>query len=168
YHGSVGRRRVTSSRRYRRRRRRERLTRACPVTVGVDPSPTDSIRTRAVPRPTMPSAVAAARDTSSTRPCANGPRSLTRTTTERPLARFVTRTWVPMGNERDAAVSACGSNRSPLAVRLPWHSAPYHDAIPASTGFETPTRLPPSRFGPTAPVGRLTRESPRGRGGLHP
>src|SRR6266446_3463268 len=62
------------------------------------------------------------------RPRTNGPRSLMRTTTERPFARFVTRTRVPSGNERCAAVKPFASNRSPLAVRLPSKLSPYHDA----------------------------------------
>jgi hypothetical protein len=40
-----------------------------------------------------------------------------RTTIRLPLARFVTRTRVPNGSVRCAAVSRSGSNRSPLAVR---------------------------------------------------
>ncbi len=63
-----------------------------------------------------------------TRPRTNGPRSLMRTTTERPFARFVTRARVPSGSERCAAVKPSASNRSPLAVRLPSRLAPYHDA----------------------------------------
>jgi hypothetical protein len=54
------------------------------------------------------------------RPATNGPRSLTRTTTTIPLARFVTRTIVPNGKVRWAAVKASASNISPLAVRRPW------------------------------------------------
>ena len=53
------------------------------------------------------------------RPRTNGPRSLIRTTTERPLFRFVTRTLVPNGSVGWAAVSAPGEARSPLAVRPP-------------------------------------------------
>jgi hypothetical protein len=38
------------------------------------------------------------------RPFANGPRSLMRTSTQRPVSRFVTRTHVPKGIVRWAAV----------------------------------------------------------------
>lgn len=51
---------------------------------------------------------------------ANGPRSFTRTTTERPVSRSVTRTMVPKGiGVRIAAVSLEDTNGSPLAVSLP-------------------------------------------------
>lgn len=49
---------------------------------------------------------AEALERSITRPPAYGPRSLIRTTTERPLLLFVTRTFVPKGSVRWAAVSA--------------------------------------------------------------
>lgn len=75
--------------------------------------------TRVTPEPVKPSSEAAARDTSITRPRMKGPRSLMRTTTVRPLRRFVTRTLVPNGNERCAAVMAEGLKRSPLAVLRP-------------------------------------------------
>jgi hypothetical protein len=39
------------------------------------------------------------------------------TTADRPLLRFSTRTFVPNGNERCAAVMALGFIRAPLAVR---------------------------------------------------
>ncbi len=48
-----------------------------------------------------------------------------RTTTERPLRVFVTRTCVPSGSERCAAVIACLSKRSPEAVIC---ASPYHVA----------------------------------------
>ena len=54
--------------------------------------------------PEKPSARAAAGVTSITRPRTNGPRSLIRTTTEWPLRLLVTRTLVPNGNVRCAAV----------------------------------------------------------------
>src|SRR6266567_2240682 len=53
------------------------------------------------------------------RPATNGPRSLIRTTTTLPLARLVTRTLVLKASVLLAAVSACGSNGSPLAVVCP-------------------------------------------------
>jgi hypothetical protein len=42
-----------------------------------------------------------------------------RTTTERPLLRFVTRTFVPKGSERWAAVKPEREAVSPFAVRPP-------------------------------------------------
>jgi hypothetical protein len=47
------------------------------------------------------------------------------TTTERPLLRFSTRTLVPKGSERWAAVMALGFICSPLAVR---ECSAYQDA----------------------------------------
>src|SRR5215468_5324248 len=51
------------------------------------------------------SALAAAGVTSITRPRTNGPLSLISTTTDRPFRRLVTRTLVPNGSERCAAVN---------------------------------------------------------------
>jgi hypothetical protein len=45
--------------------------------------------------------------------------SLILTVTERPFCGFVTVKVVPIGQVRAAAVLPLGSNRSPLAVRLP-------------------------------------------------
>ena len=59
---------------------------------------TTSSLTFAIPDPTIPSVWAAEYETSTTRPGTNGPRSLTRTVTDRPLATFVTRNFVPNGN----------------------------------------------------------------------
>src|SRR5512142_1646381 len=74
------------------------------------------------------------------RPCPPyGPRSLMRTTVLRPLRRLITRTRVFMCSVRCAAVNAYMSNRSPLAVRCPCCSRPYHDALPSSTAT-TPAR----------------------------
>jgi hypothetical protein len=53
-----------------------------------------------------------------------GPRSLTRTTTDLPLARFVTRATLPRGRVLYAAESSSMSKISPLAVRLPWRRTP--------------------------------------------
>src|SRR5690606_37418201 len=89
--------------------------------------------TRATPEPTMPTASAPARERSMTRPGLNGPRSLMRTTTERPLSSLTTRTRVLKGSVLCAAVSWLGSKISPLAVRRPANPGPYHDAIPRST-----------------------------------
>ena len=52
----------------------------------------------------MPTACAAEFERSIERPRMNGPRSEIRTTTERPFAVFVTRTFVPSGRVRCAAV----------------------------------------------------------------
>jgi hypothetical protein len=62
------------------------------------------MRTRAVPGPTMSIARAAAYDKSIARPPTNGPRSLMRTSTARPLVRLVTITRVPCGSDGCAAV----------------------------------------------------------------
>jgi len=93
-------------RRLRRSLRRARLccapTTALPVAGAIPVCPVVArgvMRTRAVPLPSMPSARAAPRDTSSARPPTKGPRSLILTTTDQPLARFVTRTRVPSGSE---------------------------------------------------------------------
>ncbi len=93
-------------RRLRRSTRRAPLrcvpTTARPVVGAISVRPVVArgvMRTRAVPLPSMPSARAAPRDTSSARPPTKGPRSLILTTTDRPLARFVTRTRVPSGSE---------------------------------------------------------------------
>ena len=51
-------------------------------------------------RPWAALARAAAGDRSMTRPRTNGPRSVIRTVTERPLLRLVTRTWLPNGSVR--------------------------------------------------------------------
>src|SRR6266404_5400755 len=55
-----------------------------------------------------------------------GPRSLILTTTARPLLRSVTRTRVPNGSVRCAAVRACTLKYSPLAVLCPAWRPPYH------------------------------------------
>ena len=52
----------------------------------------------------IPSASAAERETSTMRPGMNGPRSLTRTVTDRPVVTSVTRRRVPNGSVRCAAV----------------------------------------------------------------
>jgi len=77
---------------------------------------TTSTRTLAIPLSTIPSSLAAEPETSTTRPGMYGPRSLTRTVTDRPVATFVTRNRVPNGKVRWAAVNSCVSNFSPLAV----------------------------------------------------
>jgi hypothetical protein len=87
-------------------------------------------RTGTVPLPSTPRARAAAYERSMIRPPTKGPRSFTRTSTERPLFRFVTRRRVPNGSVGWAAVSLSMSNVSPLAVGRPWWYAPYHEASP--------------------------------------
>jgi hypothetical protein len=72
----------------------------------------------------MSSCLAAAVDTSTTRPWTKGPRSLTRTSTERPFSMFTTRRQVPKGSFLWAAVSFLGSNFSPLAVGRPANPGP--------------------------------------------
>ena len=71
-----------------------------------------------VPLETSPMADAAPRERSRLRPVhAAGPRSFTRTTTDRP--RCETRSRVPSGSVRCAAVRPHWLKRSPLAVFLP-------------------------------------------------
>ena len=62
-------------------------------------------RTRAVPERSMSMSRAAACERSMMRPCANGPRSLMRTSTRFPFERLVTSTQVWKGSLRCAAVS---------------------------------------------------------------
>src|SRR4029079_4552079 len=86
--------------------------------------------------------LAAASDTSSMRPLMNGPRSLMRTTTLRPLFLLVTLSFVPKGNVRCAAVIADGFMRSPEAVR---ECSAYQEARPhcaAAGETEAPTIRP--------------------------
>src|SRR4051794_4323824 len=61
-----------------------------------------------------------------------------RTTTERPVRSFVTRSWVPNGRVLWAAVRAWVLNVSPLAVRLPWKPGPYQEAAPVWIGLVSP------------------------------
>src|SRR3954453_14713240 len=58
-----------------------------------------------------------------------------RTTTERPVRSFVTRSWVPNGRVLCAAVSAWVLNRSPFAARLPGKPGPYQEAAPLWIGL---------------------------------
>lgn len=67
------------------------------------------------------------------RPLPKGPRSLIRTSTDLPFARWVTVTTLPQGSVGCAAVNLFWSKSSPLAVRLPLCLAPYHVAKPIST-----------------------------------
>src|SRR5262249_47274872 len=79
-------------------------------------SPTCSTATGTSPADFMSSASAALGDTSINSRVLTGPRSVTRTTTERPLFRLVTRASELSGNERCAAVAWMRSSRSPLLV----------------------------------------------------
>src|SRR5262249_23772344 len=67
-----------------------------------------------------------------------GPRSLMRTTTDRPLARFSTRTREPSGSVRCAAVSLSPSMTSPLAVAV---VKSYQEARPVSGGLARSTTM---------------------------
>ena len=84
-----------------------------------------------------------------------GPRSLTRTTTVRPLRRFVTLTCVPKGNVGCAIVIASESKRSPLAVGRSWKAAPYHETTP------TWTRLMPRSIAAANATGSPARAAGR-------
>ena len=59
-----------------------------------------------------------------------GPRSVIGTVTKRPFPRCVTRTQVPNGKVRCAAVGWFGSKIIPLAVLCPTSLSPYHEAVP--------------------------------------
>src|SRR6187431_2659439 len=94
------------------------------------------------PEPMKPSWPAAPFDRSSTRPLMNGPRSLMRTMTLRPLFLLVTLSLVPKGKVRWAAVIADGFMRSPDAVL---ECRAYHEARPhwlAAVAEEAPTIRP--------------------------
>src|SRR5712671_2924614 len=67
--------------------------------------------------PEKPSACAPAGVKSMTRPLMKGPRSLMRTTTERPVARCVTFTMVPKGSDRCAAVRRDARRSRPTQCR---------------------------------------------------
>src|ERR1035437_7684179 len=81
--------------------------------------------------PENPSARAAAGVTSITLPRINGPRSLIRTTTERPLRRLMICTWVPNGSVRWAPVR--------LALQLRFlrssESIGHHDSEIVDDGY---------------------------------
>src|SRR4051812_35511448 len=85
-----------------------------------------------------------------------------RTTTDRPVRSFVTRSWVPNGRVLWAAVRAWVLNRSPFAVRLPWKPGPYQEAAPVWIGWVS------SAGAETAPSAhpRTTAVMARGREGL--
>ncbi len=107
------------------------LEAASPKAARAPPSVSVVVTTRtfAVPASIIPMLSAAALDRSMMRPPMNGPRSLIRTTTERPLVRFSTSTLVPNGSDRCAAVSSLGSIFSPFAVILA--GSEYQEAWPS-------------------------------------
>src|SRR5271154_3601305 len=82
------------------------------------------------------------------RPWTNGPRSVIFTTTDSLFVRFVTRTIVPIGSVRCAAVIAFWSYTVPSAPLRPAYGGPYQLAKPISveTGF-------PKLFGTGAGAG---------------
>src|SRR5215813_4682721 len=84
--------------------------------------------TRATPFFAMPSFCAARLDKSNVRPRTCGPRSLIRTSTERPFSGLVTTTREPSGKVFDAAVIAFSLKRSPVVVRRPLNPGPYQEA----------------------------------------
>src|SRR5262249_6862326 len=86
------------------------------------------ISTRATPFLVIPSFCAARLDKSNVRPRTCGPRSLIRTSTERPFSGLVTTTREPSGRVFDAAVMAFWLKRSPVVVRRPLNPGPYHEA----------------------------------------
>jgi hypothetical protein len=87
-------------------------------------------------RPEKPRACAAARVTSTMRPRTNGPRSLTVTTTERPLRRLVTRS----SDARRSSPLDRAARRWRCAPRCPWNrptqsqSRPEPSCPPAARG----------------------------------
>src|SRR5690606_5126899 len=91
------------------------------VSDGADGQPRDrtSYRTGITPEPVPPTFCMAALDRSRQRPLTNGPRSLMRTVTERPVFVLVTWTLEPIGSVLCAAVRASGLKGSPLAVICP-------------------------------------------------
>lgn len=88
----------------------------------------------------MPMERAAPRERSMERPLIKGPRSLIRTSTQ-PWKH--TRTMVPNGRVRLAAVSPSGWNASPLAVRRPWS---YQEARSACASGARAQRISAARI----------------------
>src|SRR6185437_3486622 len=97
-----------------------------------------------------------------------GPRSLIFSTTARWLSRLVTRTRVPSGRSRWAAVRPYMSNGWPLVVSLPWNRGPYQLAMPtwygvgASVGGGAATG-PGTKLGPWEATGAATRARVRSK-----
>src|ERR1700735_2195392 len=80
--------------------------------------------------PRNPRILAAAYDRSRILFSGTGPRSFTRTRTDRWLRKFVTRTVAPSGRLRWAHVMEVMLKGSPLAVGCHWNSRPYQEARP--------------------------------------
>src|SRR5919206_4977946 len=82
-----------------------------------------------------------------------------RTTTERPVRLFTTRTLAPNGRVRCAAVSALVLKVSPLAVRRPWRPGPYQEARPERVFSEDSalTAAEPTKHVATARAAAATR-----------
>ena len=112
--------------------------------------------TRATPARAIPSRSAARWDRSRPRPRTNGPQSLIRTRTDRPLRGLVTRTTDPSGKLLDAAVIRFGLNRSPLVVRLPAKPGPYHDAFTSCAPCSLPAG---ARWGYPRTIGCVGRHN---------
>ena len=112
------------------------------TTGGVDLHFDKATSNSAMPLLRMPSTLAAASERSKSRPFRQGPRSLIRTTTDRPVAGSVNFTRLPSGRVRFAAVNFFRSNRSPDAVCLPWNLLPYQEtlvkvfAVPATAEWD--------------------------------
>src|ERR1700758_5530159 len=97
------------------------------------------------------------------RPRTNGPRSVIFTTTDWLFVRFVTRTIVPIGKVRCAAVIAFWSYTVPSAPLRPAYGGPYQLANPISVETGLPNlsgtgagegRTVPAVFPASAGAGR--------------
>jgi hypothetical protein len=114
-----------------------------PRSASAPPSATVTL-TSATPEAIMPMLAAAAFDRSMILPPMKGPRSLMRTITDRPFERFSTKTRVPNGNDRCAAVSSSGFIRSPFAVLLAGKEYQERGAVGAEEGnYRSGARSPP-------------------------
>ena len=114
----------------------------------------------------MASSCAAPYERSITRPSRTRfPRSVTFTTTERWLTRFMTRTIVPNGRVGWQAVMAYMSYTLPLAVILPSNLPPYHEATPWSLYLLCPLPMAGARDGGVAFAAKVaTGDVKAGRG----
>jgi hypothetical protein len=86
--------------------------------------------TGVTPFPVIPNCSAVPFETSTTRPGAFGPRSVTLTRADRPFLRLVTFTVDPSGMPLAAAVCPSAWNVVPLAVFFPSKRRPYQLAFP--------------------------------------
>jgi hypothetical protein len=86
--------------------------------------------TGVTPCSVMPNCSAVPFETSTTRPGALGPRSVTLTRADRPFLRLVTLTVDPSGMCLAAAVCPSAWNVVPLAVFFPSNRRPYQLALP--------------------------------------